>query len=60
MKARGGRWEEEREEEKLFPRPTVPRVLSISFYYCYFYWDREPLRGIEYLTQLLTLNLLVK
>ena len=31
MKAHGGRWEGEREEARLFPRPIVPRALCIFF-----------------------------
>ena len=62
MKAHGGRWEGEREEARLFPRPIVPRALCIFFIIAIFFWDtqREPLKRIEYLTQLLTLNLHVK
>ena len=58
-----GKNEREGKERKrgisLFPSSSAR---FLFFYFCYFYWDtqREPLRRIEYLTQLFTLNLHVK
>ena len=44
------------------PTSHRPQRALYFFYYCYFFGDtqREPLRRIEYLTQLLTLNLHVE